>query len=94
MLQVPSTSQNQLLDQYDDMIQFRDGGGGTEHGQGVALCRAFPWFTILALKLLCTLVSRSKGCSQTKQTLRLETTTPGVFSLRVGGGGGGYKKKK
>lgn len=28
-LQVPSTSQNQLPDQYDDMIQFRDGKKGT-----------------------------------------------------------------
>lgn len=26
MLQVPSTPQNQLLDQYDDMIQFYHGG--------------------------------------------------------------------
>lgn len=46
MLQVPSTPQNQLLDQYDDMIQFHDGKKKkTGRGRGVALCHAFPWFT-------------------------------------------------
>lgn len=61
MLQVPSTPQNQLLDQYDDMIQFYHRKKKMGRGQGVALCHVFPWFTIILLKQLYTLVNTSEG---------------------------------
>lgn len=53
MLQVPSTSQNQLLDRFNNMIQFHDGKWG--RGPGVALCHVFQMFTIIQLKQVFTL---------------------------------------
>lgn len=87
MLQVPSTPQNQLLDQYDDMIQFHDGKKKTKKKRDVdeeSLCvMHFHGLQIILLKQLYTLVNTSEGCSQTKQTLWVETTWV-VFSLTVG----------
>lgn len=55
MLQVPSTSQNQLLDQYDDMIQFHDGKWDVERE---ALCHVFQMFTVIQLRQVYTLRAR------------------------------------
>lgn len=51
MLQVPSTSQNQLLDQYDDMIQLHDGKWDVARE---APCRAFQMFTVIQLRQVYT----------------------------------------
>lgn len=85
MLQVPSTPQNQLLDQYDDMIQFHDGKKKKKRDvDEESLCvMHFHGLQIILLKQLYTLVNTSEGCSQTKQTLWVETTWV-VFSLTVG----------
>lgn len=52
MLQVPSTSQNQLPDRCDDMIQFHDGKWDVDRESLCVMC--FQMFTIIQLEQVYT----------------------------------------
>lgn len=52
MLHVPSTSQNQLQDRYNDMIQFHHGKWDVDWD---SLGHVFQMFTIIQLKQVYTL---------------------------------------
>lgn len=78
MLQVPSTSQNQLPDRCGNMIQFQDG----KRSVGVAPCHVFQLFTIIQLKQIrrswACVVNTGEARFKTKQMLTEETTS-GTF---------------
>lgn len=67
MLQVPSTSHNQLPDRCGDMIQFQDG----KRNVGVAPCHVFQVFTIIQLKQIYTTSSEA----QSGRSIQEETTS-------------------
>lgn len=69
MLQVPSTSQNQLRDQYNDMIQFHDGKWNADWS------RCAQMFTMIQLQMVYTQRAHFTGMiytqPQTKPVLKV-----------------------